>query len=126
MKQIAPLQSSDNDDFSYQLTLDVESHTITLSGKFRLQSYTAIYDWLMKAYAEYSQMTHTNKPFSLDFTETELINSSGISIICDFLEELEESSPDLPLIFIGKQDGWQRKSFGSFQDMNENLQVKFV
>jgi hypothetical protein len=126
MTFITPLQANENDEFHYQLSLDVDKNTISLSGKFRLQSYQPIYNWLMDAYTQCAEMSLNNKSFSLDFTQTELINSSGISIICDFLEELEESAPDLQLVFIGKQNGWQRKSFGSFQDMNENLRVKFL
>ena len=96
---INALVSEEESDFFYKLEFSTENNTILLTGKFRLRVYDEIYDWLLKVY---QSLTSEVTTLTFDFTQVTLINSSGISIICDFLDELEENESPFKYSFFRK------------------------
>lgn len=106
----------------YSVTHDPETSTVVIQGFLRLdgmEEYQPVMDLLLGAVEGASALT-------LDLTELEFLNSSGISTLSMFVVKVRERK-DVHLILKGSERVlWQTRSLKNLQRLMPSLTLEYI
>lgn len=107
----------------YTVYYDPDSATVYFQGELSLSGppdYTPIAQLLA------SVVTQPPSVLTLDLTQLEFLNSSGISVLSKFIIGLRKREP-LPIVVVGSTEiPWQGKSLKNLEKLLPSLQLKLV
>ena len=98
------------------------NHTVRLSGTFRLQGkeqYLEILTLLANA------IESANGSLTIDVTDLNFLNSSGISSLSIFVIQAREAGHKNIKIIGSEKHSWQAKSLKNFQKLWKQIEVEF-
>lgn len=105
------------DTDSYKLQHDQEQHLISLSGSLRLnglQEYMPVLEAL-------NQAISANDTLTLDMSQLQFLNSSGIAMLSKFIIEARSKESMSLTIICSSQIPWQSKSLKNLQRLYPQL-----
>ena len=106
---------------AYSVKYDTEKNTIVCSGSFRLTG------------SEYAKITEIlnvaadAKPevITLDLTELQFLNSSGINMLSKFIIRLRKHKVSRVKVKGSNEFAWQKKSLANFKKLIPELVLEF-
>lgn len=108
----------EHENYSAEL---IENHTVRLAGTFRLQGkehYLEIMGLLENAIKMAEDM------LTIDLTELNFLNSSGISSLSIFIIQAREAGHKKIKIIGSDKHSWQAKSLRNFQKLWKQIEVE--
>ena len=110
----------------YHVFFQEDEKKVVLKGIMRLQNlkaYHPIKDIMKKAFGLLTE----GQTLTLDFSDLEFLNSSGITNFSMFVLEAKKSGKSAFLHVIGtKKIGWQDKSLNNFKKLWSEVTVKII
>ena len=107
----------------------IKNNTYIIKGILRLNNvkdYMSIKNDLIELSEQVSELIiQSNGTISgliIDTTELEMMNSSGVTMLCQYFIEIK--SKDIKVVVIGNNNSeWQKKTFPLFNRINNNITV---
>jgi hypothetical protein len=102
-------------DLDYNITFDEDKKLVTFNGSIRLQNLPA-YEPIKKFLIEVGEKS-INSLITMDFTNLQFVNSSGITTLSMFIIESRKNAQYQVKILGSSQVSWQSKSLANFQKL---------
>ena len=104
----------------YQTSYDPETATLIWKGKFRLQSRE--YAPILEQLNEIADQKSTLINFHLE--EVSFMNSTGISMLCKFVDRLDQLKVTKLVIHHSTQYPWQKRSLKNLERLLPTIEFK--
>jgi len=111
------------EDDNFKIWYESEQHIIYFEGILRL--------WDPSEYSEIRKFMHDihdlgMEVITLDISNLEFLNSSGISMFCKFVFDIKKINKT-SILFVGREQIlWQQKSLNNIKKLWEKIDIQFV